>query len=158
MIVKNLFLKYQLKKTPDQHFKDIQKSVLTAKKEGIEYKKGQLFSSYLRNLNKFLKSELPKGYEVAFEKSVSKTTNEITSMIPYVVEANPQITGDDLQDARVQIDQQKNEPYVSLEFKAQGAKGFENLTGTNTAKVRVYAVNYNVLRVMSGMAGAAYSN
>ena len=28
-------LKYQLKKTPDQHFKDIEKSVLTAKKEGI---------------------------------------------------------------------------------------------------------------------------
>jgi len=30
--------------------------------------------------------------------------------------------------------------------------------GTATAKVRVYAVNYNVLRVMSGMAGVAYSN
>ncbi len=29
---------------------------------------------------------------------------------------------------------------------------------TNTAKVRVYAVNYNVLRVMSGMGGLAYSN
>jgi hypothetical protein len=32
------------------------------------------------------------------------------------------------------------------------------VTGTATAKVRVYAVNYNVLRVMSGMAGVAYSN
>ena len=30
--------------------------------------------------------------------------------------------------------------------------------GTATAKVRVYATNYNVLRVMSGMAGIAYSN
>ena len=30
--------------------------------------------------------------------------------------------------------------------------------GTNTAKVRVYAINYNVLRVMSGMGGLAYSN
>jgi hypothetical protein len=30
--------------------------------------------------------------------------------------------------------------------------------GTKTAKVRVYAVNYNVLRVMSGMGGLAYSN
>jgi len=27
-----------------------------------------------------------------------------------------------------------------------------------TAKVRIYAVNYNVLRVMSGMGGLAYSN
>jgi hypothetical protein len=30
--------------------------------------------------------------------------------------------------------------------------------GTATAKVRVYALSYNVLRVMSGMAGVAYSN
>jgi hypothetical protein len=27
-----------------------------------------------------------------------------------------------------------------------------------TAKVRVYAINYNVLRIMSGMGGLAYSN
>jgi hypothetical protein len=34
-----------------------------------------------------------------------------------------------------------------------------NAIGANkTAKVRVYATNYNVLRVMSGMAGVAYSN
>lgn len=32
------------------------------------------------------------------------------------------------------------------------------VTGTNTAKVRVYATNYNVLRIMSGMGGLAYSN
>ena len=32
------------------------------------------------------------------------------------------------------------------------------VAGVATAKVRVYAVNYNVLRVMSGMAGVAYSN
>jgi hypothetical protein len=32
------------------------------------------------------------------------------------------------------------------------------VSSTNTAKVRVYATNYNVLRVMSGMGGLAYSN
>ena len=32
------------------------------------------------------------------------------------------------------------------------------VAGVNTAKVRVYATNYNVLRVMSGMGGLAYSN
>ena len=30
--------------------------------------------------------------------------------------------------------------------------------GTKTAKVRVYATNYNVLRIMSGMGGLAYAN
>jgi hypothetical protein len=28
----------------------------------------------------------------------------------------------------------------------------------NTAKVRIYATNYNVLRIMAGMGGLAYSN
>lgn len=32
------------------------------------------------------------------------------------------------------------------------------VVGARTAQVRVYAVNYNVLRVMSGMGGLAYSN
>jgi len=32
------------------------------------------------------------------------------------------------------------------------------VVGYNTAQVRVYALNYNVLRVMSGMGGLAYSN
>jgi hypothetical protein len=32
------------------------------------------------------------------------------------------------------------------------------VAGTATAKVRVYAINYNVLRVMAGMAGTAYAN
>jgi hypothetical protein len=34
----------------------------------------------------------------------------------------------------------------------------ETISGTDTAKVRVYATNYNVFRVMSGMGGLAYSN
>lgn len=36
-----------------------------------------------------------------------------------------------------------------------GGKSLGSITG---AKVRVYAVNYNVLRIMSGMGGLAYSN
>jgi len=34
----------------------------------------------------------------------------------------------------------------------------DTIGGDDTAKVRVYATNYNVLRVMSGMGGLAYSN
>ena len=34
----------------------------------------------------------------------------------------------------------------------------ETVKDTRTAKVRVYATNYNVLRIMSGMGGLAYSN
>jgi hypothetical protein len=34
----------------------------------------------------------------------------------------------------------------------------QTVTGGRSAKIRVYAVNYNVLRIMSGMGGLAYSN
>jgi hypothetical protein len=33
-----------------------------------------------------------------------------------------------------------------------------SLSGTKAGNLRVFAVNYNVLRVMSGMGGLAYSN
>ena len=32
------------------------------------------------------------------------------------------------------------------------------LTNTNTGKARIFAVNYNVLRIMSGMGGLSFSN
>ncbi len=117
-----------------------------AKTAGIEFKPGIRFSVYLTRLNEFLKKEelLPKGYEMAFEKTVSKATNELTSMIPYAVEDTSKLSGDQLQDARVQIDQQKNEPYVSLEFKASGGKIFEQLTADNIGKRMAVILDGNV--------------
>ena len=126
------------------NFAEITSKIEEAKKSGIEYKKGETFSTYLASLNKYLKDTLPKGYQVAFEKQVSKKTNEITRMIPYVVEEVPQLTGDDLQDAGVQIDQQKNQPYVNLVFKSQGAKRFEEVTGKNLGKRMAVILDGNV--------------
>lgn len=115
-----------------------------ASNAGISYKEGNRFSDYLKTLNKFLKDDIPEGYELAFEKKVSKLTNEIESQIPYLVEQASKLGGDALQDARVQIDQQKNEPYVSLDFKAQGAKLFEELTGENIGKRLAIILDGNV--------------
>lgn len=117
-----------------------------AKDNGIDYQKGERFSTYLTRINEFLKNRelLPKGSELAFQKTVSKASNDITSMIPYVVEDKSRLSGDQLQDARVQIDQQKNEPYVSLDFKASGAKIFEELTGENVGKRMAIVLDGNV--------------
>lgn len=117
-----------------------------AKQSGIEYKSGIRFSEYLRTLNDFLSKEkdLPLQHEMAFQKTVSKATNEVTQMIPYLVESGSRLNGDQLQDARVQIDQQKNEPYVSLEFKASGAKIFEELTGANVGRRMAVILDGNV--------------
>lgn len=122
----------------------IQGWVKKAEDKGITYKTGIRFSEYLATLNDFLKKDLPPGFELAFEKVVSRGTNEIQNMMPYLVEKNSKLTGEALQDARVQIDQQKNQPYVSLDFKSQGAKIFEELTGANVGKRMAIVLDGNV--------------
>lgn len=115
-----------------------------AKAEGIVFKKGDRFSEYIEKLNTFLKKDLPEGSILAFERKINPQTNEVISEVPYVVDAAARINGDNLQDARVLIDQQKNEPYVSLEFKPQGAKLFEDLTGENVGRQLAIILDGNV--------------
>ncbi len=110
----------------------------------ITFKKGERFSDYIRKINEFLKADLPEGFELAFERRTTKVANENENLIPYLVEVAPQITGDDLQDARVEIDPQQNEPYVSMEFKPQGAIRFEKVTGDNIGKNMAIILDGNV--------------
>ena len=62
------------------------------------------------------------------------------------------------------INPQENQPSGTCNFSRidnatlQLVLSNATVAGTKTAKVRVYAVNYNVLRIMSGMGGMAYSN
>lgn len=115
-----------------------------AKKAGLEFNKGERFSEYVTEINNILANDIPKGYEITFSKSVSKTTNEITNLEPYLVESTSSLTGDELQEALVRIDQQQNRPYVALEFKAQGAKIFEEITGANIGKRLAIVLDGNV--------------
>jgi preprotein translocase subunit SecD len=114
------------------------------KKAGIEYKKGERFSDYVTAINTHLVNDLPKGFEVAFSKTMNKNTNEVTNLEPYLVEAGTSLTGEELQEAIVRIDQQQNRPYVSLEFKPNGAKIFENITGANIGKRLAIVLDGNV--------------
>lgn len=114
-----------------------------AKAAGIIYKKGERFSDYLRKMNETLATDIPAGYELAFEKSIAPSGEEQAS-IPYVIEATPRITGDDLSDARVLIDPNQNQPYVSMEFKASGAKRFEETTGNNIGRRMAVVLDGNV--------------
>ncbi len=111
---------------------------------GINHKKGQSFSNYVKTVNEYLKNDLPAGYEIAFEKQMNTFTNEITNKIPFLVESNAKVTGDALQDARVMFDQQKNEPYVGLTFKSAGAKMFEEVTGANIGRRLAIVLDGNI--------------
>jgi preprotein translocase subunit SecD len=110
---------------------------------GITYKKGERFSDYLRKMNELLVHDLPAGHELAFEKQKNQGGEEIGN-IPFIIESTPRITGDDLSDARVQIDPQKNQPYVSMDFKTAGAKRFEETTGANIGKRMAVVLDGNV--------------
>ena len=118
--------------------------VVKGEESGIVFKKGERFSAFVDKLNKFLIKDLPEGYELAFEKKVNKFKNELESKTPYLVESNPRLTGDALQDARVSIDQRENKPYVSLDFKSTGAKVFEETTGENIGKRMAIILDGNV--------------
>lgn len=114
------------------------------KKAGIEYKKGERFSDYVNEINTHLVNDLPKGFEIAFGRTINKNTNEVTSMEPYLVESGTSLTGDSLQEAIVRIDPQQNRPYVGLEFKPNGAKIFEEITGANIGKRLAIVLDGNV--------------
>lgn len=127
----------------------VQSWVAQAEAAGIKFDQGkERFSDYLHRLNEYLRKELkdqvPSDYEVAFKKEVSKATNKITAMSPFLVESVARLTGDELADASVQINQRENTPYVSLEFKSAGAKIFEQVTGENIGRLMAVVLDGNV--------------
>ena len=63
---------------------------------------------------------------------------------PYVVQKKVYLTGSDLTTARVSIDQNTSEPYVSVEFNAAGAKAFGDLTEANVGRRLAIVLDGNV--------------
>lgn len=118
--------------------------VKKAETAGIVYKKGTRFSEYLLRLNQELKNDVPAGHEIVFQKIVNKGTNELTAKVPFLVESTTNLTGDDLQDARVAINQEENRPYVAVNFKPQGAKVFEDVTAKNVGRRMAIILDGNV--------------
>ncbi len=114
-----------------------------AKAAGIEYKKGERFSDYVKKVNDLLKADLPKAHELSFSKTMNKN-NEIINLEPYVLESVTSLTGDELQEAFVAIDRENNRPEVSITFKPAGAKIFEEVTGNNIGRRLAIVLDGNV--------------
>jgi len=122
----------------------LQSWMQTSEKDGLVYKRGERFSDYAMEMNKKFKDEIPNGFELVFKKILNPVSNEVEQLIPYVVEATPSVTGEELQDAIVRIDPQDNQPYVAITFKSQGAKLFEKVTGDNIGKRLAIILDNNV--------------
>jgi preprotein translocase subunit SecD len=80
-----------------------------------------------------LKGEVPAGSEILYEVKEDPATRR-TTKIPFLVKKRAALTGAYLTDAKVQIDSQYNEPYVSLTFDKKGARLFEKITEENVKK------------------------
>ena len=136
--------KLEFKFVNDEHAATLPDWMEKVKKAGIVFNKGERFSDYVNKVNEALAADLPKGFQIAFSKESNKNTNEITNMEAYLVESGTALTGEELQEAFVRMDQEQNRPYVALEFKANGAKIFEEITAANIGKRLAIVLDGNV--------------
>ena len=89
------------------------------------------------------KGTVPEGDELLYQRRVDKDTKQ-ERKTPYVVQKKVYLTGSDLTTARVSIDQNTSEPYVSVEFNAAGAKAFGDLTEANVGRRLAIVLDGNV--------------
>lgn len=87
--------------------------------------------------------KIPEGDEILFERVQDPETGVVSKRV-YLVKKQSLMTGEFLTEARVNIDQRFNEPYVSLSFNATGAKLFEQITTNNVNKRLAIILDDNV--------------
>jgi protein-export membrane protein SecD len=117
-------------------------------KLNIKYERGKEFSKYLDAVNNHNIKNFPKGFELAFQRETNNK-GEVIQLIPFLVESESNLSGDDLQDASTQVNQQENRPYVALSFKSRGANVFSELTGKNVGKRMAITLDGNVVMAPS---------
>jgi len=86
-----------------------------------------------KNVNSALQGSIPPGDEILYKVDEERGTAK-TGRTPFLLKKSVLLTGSSLTDARVQLDSQYGEPYVSIEFDKKGARAFERVTGENVGK------------------------
>lgn len=77
--------------------------------------------------------KIPPGSELLYQTKKDPETRRVIRT-PYLVRKRSLLTGAYLTDAKVEIDSQYNEPYVSIKFDKKGARVFGRITGENVKK------------------------
>ncbi|MBF0358657.1 MAG: protein translocase subunit SecD [Magnetococcales bacterium] len=85
------------------------------------------------DLSGALAGRIPPGDVLLYGEEKNRATGRLTRQ-PYLLKKRTVLAGDLLTDARVNFDQQFNEPNVSISFNRQGARKFAQLTGENVGK------------------------
>ncbi len=94
------------------------------------------FSDYVAALNTALLGKIPATTELGFERVKNDATGEYlpNARIPYLLIKKVEVTGEDLDDAQVTMDQNTQLPAVSFRMSARGAVAFGKLTEANINK------------------------
>ncbi len=95
------------------------------------------------SLEDALKGNIPPGDEILYQRIVDPDTGAVTRK-PYLIKKKTLLTGDVLKDARVRINSQYGEPYVSITFDSRGAEEFEKITGKYVKKRLAIILDNNV--------------
>lgn len=90
-----------------------------------------------------LKGDVPVGSEILYQ-TVEDTKTQRTTKTPFLIKKQTLLTGAYLTEARVEIDSQYNEPYVSITFDKKGARLFERITEENVKKRLAIVLDQNV--------------
>jgi preprotein translocase subunit SecD len=90
-----------------------------------------------------VKGTVPPGRELLYQVEEDPQTRR-TTKTPFLLRKRSLLTGASLTDARVQIDSQFNEPYVSINFDKKGARIFERITGDNVNNRLAIVLDKNV--------------
>ena len=85
------------------------------------------------DIQRALDGEIPPDDDLLYQVTEDRATAR-TVRTPFLVKKRSYLTGEYLSDARVQIDSQFNEPYVTLDFDRKGARIFEDITEKNVNK------------------------
>lgn len=95
------------------------------------------------NLDEAVKGNIPAGSEILYNTAFDRGTGRQTKT-PYLLKKRTLLTGEYITDAKVQIDSQYGDPYVSLSFDARGSRLFEKITGDNIGKRLAIVLDNNV--------------
>jgi len=95
------------------------------------------------SLEDALRGNIPPGSEILYQSTFDPQTGRRTN-VPYLLKRRAVLTGDSLTDAKVQIDSQYGDPYVSISFDTRGARAFERISGENVGKRLAIVLDNNV--------------
>lgn len=152
--------KLEFKMADDKSMSPAQLATLIAdieKQNQVAYKEGQKFSEYVKKINELAKGKIPDQDEIAFQRTKLEGEAQETR-IPYLLISRVEVTGDDLQDASVQIDPENRKPTVGFSLNPRGAALFDKLTGDHIGQ-RLAIVLDNIVHsapVINGRIGGGH--